>query len=147
MTAFARELGVALYPLWSDSNVIKLRLSVWNGRFGGTTDLLVGLGELSKVVEHLKGFPSGSTDTREVVLGEFGPEVAGGAARLYFFCRDDDTSPMAEMQLEGEHDGKRDPETVTLVLTFEPASLGIFLRELQQLDADRKSFAYLRVCA
>ena len=94
------EKGIELRYRWHDNDVVELTVTASNDRFGGQTNVYVGVGELADVSLLVKGFPSGPTDRREFVLGAFGASFAGGAARLRFRCRD--LAGHAEVELEME---------------------------------------------
>jgi hypothetical protein len=73
---------------YHDVDIVELRVSAWNGSFGGATCLYVGQGDLADTAAVLAGFPVNVKDEREVTFGAFGPNSAGGAMALRFSCRD-----------------------------------------------------------
>src|SRR6185312_7221671 len=79
---------VRLAYCYHDVDIVELRVSAWNGSFGGATRLYLAQGELADTATLLAGFPVDVKDKREVTLGAFGPDCAGGAMALRFFCRD-----------------------------------------------------------
>ncbi len=82
------EVGFQLDVLWHDEDIFNIRVSAWNGAFGGATELYAALGELGEIAKKLAGFPKNPADTRETALGAFGPEFAGGGASMRFYCVD-----------------------------------------------------------
>jgi hypothetical protein len=54
------ELGFQLTALWNDADVIEIRVTAWNGLFGGTADVYVAIGQLGKIAAQLEGFPKKS---------------------------------------------------------------------------------------
>jgi hypothetical protein len=81
------EKVLVISYLYHDGDILQLRVRAWNGRFGGDTKLYVGRDGLTAVANELRGFPRGKDDSRETVLGAFGSDSAGGAARLSFFVK------------------------------------------------------------
>jgi hypothetical protein len=53
--------GFQVTYLYNDNDVIELRIIADNGRFCGTANVYVGMGELSNVAECLRGFPNDSS--------------------------------------------------------------------------------------
>ena len=66
------EKGVQISYLWHDNDVTELQLRVWNGEFGGQTNVYIGTGGLREIAAMLKEFPRTPSDTRELTLGSFG---------------------------------------------------------------------------
>ncbi len=81
------EEALAISSAYHDTDILELRVSAWNGFFGGTTELYIGRDDLEKIVEEMKGFPLDPQDEREVILGAFGAKSDGGAARTGFTAR------------------------------------------------------------
>ena len=53
----ASQVGFRLEVIYADVDIIELRVSAWNGAFGGATDLYVAVDGLSKIATELAGFP------------------------------------------------------------------------------------------
>jgi hypothetical protein len=69
------ETGFQFTAIWSDPDVILTRVSAWNGLFGGTADIYVGIGQLGEVAAKLEGFPKDPSDVRAVLLGSSAPSM------------------------------------------------------------------------
>ena len=65
------NIGIRFQTLWYDQDVIKLRVSAWNGDFGGVADIYEGIGDLDKAAGQLRGFPRNTSDMRELIFGTF----------------------------------------------------------------------------
>jgi len=126
--------GFQVTYLYNDTDIIELRIIADNGRFCGTANVYVGMGELSNVAECLRGFPNDSSDTREVTLGAFGQKFAGGAVRLRLYCTDLAGHTTAEIAIEADYATSEVAETATVFAKFEPAALDDFLKELPELE-------------
>jgi hypothetical protein len=74
--------GFQFQVLYRDDHLIKLRISVSNGGFGGEADVYVGTSLPAEAGKELQGFPRNVADIREVMLGSFGSESAGGGASM-----------------------------------------------------------------
>ncbi len=66
------DIGLEFQAGWDDVDVIDVRISAWNGTFGGTTNIYVGVGELEEAAATLRGFPNDSSDTRELKFANLG---------------------------------------------------------------------------
>jgi len=124
------EKALILSYAYHDVDILELKVSVWNGSFGGGTKVYVGRTDLGDVVETLKGFPVNPRDEREVTLGMFGEKFAGGAARLRFYCKDGAGHGMVEIQIEDDHAGGTITQSVRMIASIEAASIDSFLPEL-----------------
>ena len=67
---------------YHDGDIVEITVSVWNGTFGGAANVYVEHEALSNAAGIIAGFPTSNNDHREVVLGAFGSEWAGGAVAL-----------------------------------------------------------------
>ena len=74
--------------LYHDGDIIEVRIVAENVSFRGSADVYVGTDGLLEAAAVLEGFPKDRQDTREVVFGAAGPKLAGGSARLKFYCKD-----------------------------------------------------------
>jgi hypothetical protein len=137
------EKALIISYAYHDVDILELRVSAWNGRFGGTTSLYVGRAELGNIVETMKGFPLDPRDERQVILGAFGAKFAGGAARLRFYCKDGAGHGMVEIQIEGDHSGRTVSESVTMGASIEPASIDLFLPKLDLIGKQLSGSAAL----
>jgi hypothetical protein len=135
--------GLQIKYLYHDTDIIEVYVSIWNGRFGGSTRLYVARGELLEVAATIEGFPSGPSDFREIVLGAFGPGSAGGAVRLNLFCTDFVGHAKIRLEIEGDNQDAMPPESANIVSRIEAAALDMFVPQLRQLDANLDGEAIL----
>ena len=138
------EKVLVISYLYHDGDILQLRVRTWNGRFGGDTKLYVGRDGLNLVAKELRGFPSGKDDSRETVLGAFGPDSAGGAARLRFFCKGGAGHAFAEIQIEADSPDESRGECVTLLAAIEAAAMDVFIPELEVVGRTLSGTATLR---
>ena len=139
------EKGVQISYLWHDNDVTELQLRVWNGEFGGQTNVYIGTGGLREIAAMLKGFPRTPSDTRELTLGLFGPQFAGGAMGINFSCKDLAGHVEAWVRIEGDHSKRSPPETVNLAVSVEPAAIDLFTAELDVRNDQGRGRAMLRL--
>lgn len=97
------EPGFQFGVIYRDNDLVKLRVSAWNGAFGGTSDVYLRVSQLNEVAEQLEGFPNSISDSREIILGTFDPESAGGGVYMRFYCTD--RSGHAHVDVKIESDG------------------------------------------
>src|SRR5262245_7286121 len=93
----------------TDPDYLLLRVSANDGYFAGTVPAYEGWNVFDELRDCFKDFPRGPTDTRELILGSFGPKTTGGAARLHLYC----TSRAGHVEL---------------AVTFEDATVGAVTR-------------------
>ena len=138
------EAGFQFAVIWSDAVVVEVPISAWNGLFGGTTDVYVGIGQLSEAAEQLEGFPTSPSDVRELIFGAFGPKHAGAAVSMRFYCVDGSGHASVDSQIESDYDSQRKAQSVVLSLPIEAAEVDSFVDELRCLNAERKGAARLK---
>ena len=135
---------VRLAYRYHDVDVVELNVSAWNGSFGGSTCLYVGQGDLADAAALLARFPINVEDKREVTLGAFGPNSAGGAMALQFSCRDGAGHCQLHITIEADF-GLRDSlaERVELLSAIEPAALDQFVEQMRILNSSLTGSAVL----
>lgn len=130
------DRGIRFEFLWNDADVVEVRLSAWNGLFGGSANIYVGIGELAESAGKLKGFPHNPSDKRILDFGSFAPKAAGGAATLSFYCRDSAGRASVEVKIESHNRERIPAQSVLLVAAVEPAAVDSFVSDLRRLETD-----------
>jgi hypothetical protein len=138
------EAGVKFDVLYRDHDLVKVCVSAWNGTFGGTADVYLGANQLGEVARQLRGFPKNVSDNREVMLGTFGPESAGGGVSMRFFCIDRSGHAYVETKIESDRDAAGRVQSALLFVPIEAGALDAFVDELHTLDTEKTATAYLR---
>jgi len=138
------DTGIRLEFLWNDADMFQVRMSAWNGLFGGSANIYLGIGGLAESAETLKSFPRNPSDKRALDFGKFGPDVAGGAATLNFYCADAAGHASVEVRIESDHREKIPVQSVLLIATVEPAAVDLFVSDLRRLEAEQRGTAFLR---
>lgn len=129
---------------YHDIDVVELKVSAWNGRFGGSTCLYVGHGHLADIATLLAGFPAGLEDQREVTFGGFGPQSAGGAMNLKFSCIDGAGHGQLHVTIEADcARGDLLAERVEMLCAFEPAALDQLVEQMRELNSSLTGLAVL----
>lgn len=138
--------GIRFTKIWSDQDMIELRVDVSDGTSFFSNQVYVGYSEFTDAVSRLNRFREhvhgGLLDVR---FGEFGPEYANGAfharfhflkpGRLYVTCRQE--SGFDDFSI------KKVASKAILYLKTEPVLLDNFIAELKALDAKRREDAFL----
>jgi hypothetical protein len=102
--------------------------------------------DLSKVAESLSGFPSDSRDARDIELGAFEPNAAGGGIHLSFRCVDSAGHAVVVVRLRTDGcKGPAEPESVSLYVPVEAGSIDSFVAKAQSIDNTMGGNAYLRM--
>src|SRR6266481_2168312 len=78
------EVGIEFQLIWHDNDVLNLRVSAWNGDFGGVAEIYEGVGDLHVAASNLRGFPNNPSDRREIVFGNFDRKRAAGGVSMRF---------------------------------------------------------------
>jgi len=140
------KAGIRFTKIWSDQDMIELRIDVSDGTslfsnqvYVGYSDFTDALSRLDRFKDHIHG---GLLDMR---FGEFGPEYANGAfharfhfpkpGKLYITCKQQ--SDFQGFSL------KNVASEATLYLKTEPVLLDNFLEQMKALDAGKREDAYL----
>jgi hypothetical protein len=133
-------IGVTFELLWSDVDVVEVRISAWTGLFGGVADVYVGKDALGEMAAVIQGFPDRPLDRREVTFGSFGADSAGGAASFQF-CADKVGRAHVESRIES---GSADSvQSVSLALPIEAAAVDSFVVELRRVAVQMAGRAHL----
>jgi hypothetical protein len=125
--------------------MLEVRVSVWNGRFGGTTDVYISHSELSDAANSLAGFPQTLTDAREFQLGSFGPQYGGGASAIRLWCADGAGHVRLQARIESDFNQTATAESATLFAGLEPSAIDSFVAELRQVELTHAGTAALRI--
>jgi hypothetical protein len=139
-------LGLQIQVTYADEDLVEIRVSAWNGMFGGAAEIYVNLDELEQIAGKLKGFPETIADSREIVVGELGsrsPSEDGGL-RMFFYCRDSSGHAYVDLRIESYSLSKRKVQFVTCFLPIEAAAVDSFVEELARIGAERAGQAFLR---
>jgi len=134
------EAGFQLTVIWGDADVTRIRVSAWNGLFGGTADVYVGIGRLGEAAAQLEGFPKDPSDVREVIFGAFGPEYAGGGVSMRLHCVDGAGHSSVDSRIESDYDSLRKAQSAVLSLPIEAAAVDSFVEGLRCLNAEKKAW-------
>jgi hypothetical protein len=138
--------GIRFTKVWSDQDMIELRIEVCDGASLFCNQVYVGdpvfcdaVSQLDTFKDHIQG---GLLDLR---FGEFGPEHASGAfhARLHF-AEPGKLYITSRQQSAFEDFGRKNVASeATLHLRTEPVLLDNFLEQLKAVDAKKRDDAYL----
>jgi hypothetical protein len=138
------ENGIEFRVIYEDTDMLELRVSAWNGAFGGHANVYVRLGHVEDVAAKLRGFPETPHDSREVSFGAFGPQSAGGGVSLRFYCIDGAAHAFVASRLESGEMIAGVLQSVLLALPVEAAAMDSFVDDLGRLGLERHGVALLR---
>ena len=139
------ESGFRFEVRWSDADVFNIRISAWNGAFGGSTAVYVPIGGLAEAATTLEGFPRDPSDKRELQFGAFGPGWAGGAVSMAFYCKDAAGHALVEARIESEHGGTPKAQSALFFVPVEATKVDTFVEGLRRLEACKEGTAALTV--
>jgi hypothetical protein len=138
------DIGFNFQWIWHDNSSLELRISAWNGAFGGVVDLYEAIGNLQIAADRLRGFPNSASDRRELVFGNFDRKFAGGGVRMRFHCIDGSGHAYVEATIDAKYETGGTVQTVLLAMPVEATAIDKFVQELERLEAIRSGTAHLR---
>ena len=138
--------GIEFEVVWFDQDVIEYQVECSNGTFRGATRMYCAHDELSKAAEALSGFPSTTQDCRDVLLGAFEPNVAGGGISMSFRCVDSVGHAVVLVRLRTDGcRGPGEPESVCLYIPVEAGSIDSFVAKARTIGETMGEKAYLHM--
>jgi hypothetical protein len=137
------DIGFQFDVIYKAEDLIQVRVFGWNGAFGGTAEIYVGIGLLEEIAGKLSGFPTRKSDSREFTLGGFGAKWAGGGVAMRFYCLDASGHACVESRIEAENLPSQSVQSATFSLPIEAAAVDSFVHELRRVGADRSGTAHL----
>lgn len=130
--------GIEFKIVWFDEDVVELRVTSSNGRFSGQANLYLGRGCLFATADRLRGFPSNSTDSRDLELGTFNPNHAGGGAQMHFYCLDMAGHAAVDVKLRSDvRKTMREFGSVALRIPVEAAAIDSFAIQIRAMDEEQ----------
>jgi hypothetical protein len=138
--------GILISRLWSDDDVVELRVRVSDGASVFSIEAYVAHAALDGAVSSLQGFKDqvdgGLFDLR---FGEFGPEYAGGAfyARFHFSAPGRLFVSCEQESAYAEFARKEVASRSAMYVRSEPALLDRFIAGLRAVAAGTSEEAYL----
>ena len=138
--------GIRLSRIWSDDDVVELKVDVSDGTSRFVNQVYVGHSNLAEIIAGLDTFKDHlHGGTQDVQFGKNGPEYANGAfhARLHFALPGRlhiSTRQESDFVEFGE---KTVASSASLHVVSEPALLDRFIRELRSLASTDDSEAFL----
>ncbi len=137
------EIGLQFELIHRDNDLVEVRVSAWNGVFGGSSDVYVNKGEVCSIAEKLAGFPTSRSDVRDFTLGAFDPESAGGGVYMKFSCIDGLGHAHLEARIESGDNSVGLRQSVILCLPIEASAVDSFVGELRGLEQTHNGMASL----
>jgi len=135
---------ISVTPIWSDEDLLELRVAASNLNFFGSVELYAQHSALKDMAALLDGFPNVASDTRCISWGATGGGYAGGYAQMSFRCSDGAGHPVADVQLISRWTSDGVPvQSVKLSMAFEAASLDAFAANLSDLRPENRLGATL----
>jgi hypothetical protein len=135
--------GIQLQVIWTDEDLVELRVHAANGSFAGTVDVYSWDEQIAKAAPSLAGFPTRSGDEREIEFGTGVPGHANGLARFRFRCTSATGRAFAEVTLKPRYAAQDIEETVTLAVPVEASAVDLFVRDLGTMALARDGSAAL----
>ena len=140
-----RDVGFQFEIIYKDAHLLEVRISAWNGAFGGVADVYIGLDHLTEIAAMLRGFPKNSLDVREVTFGAFGPKsVPGRRVSMRFYCADKSGHAYVDSIIESDYNAANKVQSVTLSLHIEAAAVDAFVKDMHRIGIEKTGTGYLK---
>ena len=138
--------GIEFEVVWFDQDVLECRVTCSNGSFCGATRVYLAHHGLSNVADILSGFPSTAKDSRNLRLGAFAPNVAGGGIDMTFRCVDSVGHAVVLVKLRADGcKGFGEPQSASLYVPVEAGAVDSFVSKARSLDDTKGSKAHLQM--
>ena len=132
--------GLSLEILWFDDDIVEYRVRGCNGNFAGATNLYAVHDGLARVADTFRGFPVSVDDQREIELGTFDPERAGGGARFRLRCIDNLGHANLSLRLRTDAD---EPDTAEFSVRVDAAGIDSVIDALGKMAVAVGAVAFL----
>ncbi len=138
--------GIEFEVVWFDQDVVEYRVVCSNGSFTGTAEIYLNHDDLQSVANALSGFPSSTTDLREVNLGASLSAMSGTGISISFFCVDSVGHAIAFVKLKTDS-GKvlSEPQFVSLYVPVEAGAIDSFVQQARSVRDTKGAKAYLHM--
>lgn len=138
--------GIEFEVVWSDQDVIELRVRCSSGSFYGDTRMYSGHDGLPNMADILSGFPLDAKDSRTVELGTFDPSMAGGGIHMRFYCVDAVGHAAVLAKLRTDHcKSMGEAQSVCLYIPVEAGAIDGFVTQARSLGSTIGAKAYLHM--
>lgn len=124
-------MTLALTVLWLDDDTVELAVRCASATFAGEAACYVLPSVFEDLAAALEHFPRSAADRRDVELGTFAPDHAGGGVRLALRCEDAAGHPVLEVHVRRPREPRPGDDTARFVVGVEPAALDTFVGTLR----------------
>jgi hypothetical protein len=134
--------GLVISVVYADDDLIAIEITASNGIFAGTVRAYAGLDAPARWADALAGFPTRRDDSRDLEIGTFADDEAGGGAALRFAVVDGAGRCTLALRLRSDPapDG---PASAAFTMRIEPAAVDAFVLALRAMSAAAGSQAVL----
>ena len=138
--------GIEFEIVWFDQDVTEYQITCSNGPFRCAARMYLAPDDLSKVAEILSGFPSSVQDVRDVKLGAFESNAAGGGVHMNFRCVDSVGHVTIRVMLRGDRNQVCDEhQSACLHIPVEAGSIDAFVNQASRIQRATGVKAYLQM--
>lgn len=139
------EVGFQFEIVYKDVHLLETRISVRSGSFSGVANVYVGLNQLQETASALRGFPSSTSDIREITFGVFDRESPPGRrVRMRFYCIDKSGHVYVDSTMESASNAAGKIQSICVSLPVEPTAIDSFVEELHMLGTEKTGTACLK---
>ena len=130
------EPGLKIIVVDPDDDYLGIEVCAASTRYAGATRIYAGLDELSELAHVVEGFPASYTDNRQHEFGSTDEKIAGGFARLRFYCVDGWGHAAVEVTIEDD-DARHKFASAKFAFHIEPSELDRFIKRLREIESER----------
>jgi hypothetical protein len=138
--------GIEFEVVWLDIHAIQYQVVCSNGFFTGTAEMYLNHDSLQNAANTLSGFPTSTTDRREVELGTLESDAADGGIHMSFYCVDSVGHAVVFVKLrDNSCKGFGKPQFVSLYVPVEAGAIDSFVKSAQSIRDTKGAKAYLNM--
>jgi hypothetical protein len=134
--------GLVVAVAYADDDLIDLEIAASNGIFAGTVRAYDAVDAPARWAEALAGFPTRRDDSRDLAIGTFADDAAGGGVALRFTVVDGAGHCTLAVRLRTDG-GPRATASAAFTMAIEPAAVDDFVAALRAMSSTVGALATL----
>ena len=125
--------AISIKVVYADDDLIEVDVSASNGPFAGVVQAYAALVAPARWADALAGFPLGREDSRDIMIGTFADDEAGGGASLRFAVVDGAGHCALAVRLRADR-AVAAPASAAFTMAVEPAAIDTFVAALRAMS-------------
>jgi hypothetical protein len=126
--------GLVVAVVYADDDLIEVEIATSNGVFAGTVRAYDAVDAPTRWADALAGFPTRRSDGRDLVIGTFADDEAGGGVALRFSVVDGAGHCTLAVRLRADG-ASRASASAAFTMAIEPAAVDDFVAALRAMSS------------